>query len=74
MKLVENSKLRLQTMREDGWNSLFEEVAKFYAKNNIIVLNMDEFYQPRSRRKAQSIKNLHHYRVELYYTIMDIQL
>jgi hypothetical protein len=24
MKLVEISKLHLQTMREDGWNSLFE--------------------------------------------------
>ena len=49
MKLVEISKLRLQTMREDGWNSLFEEVSKFCSKNNIVVSNMDELYQPRSR-------------------------
>ena len=48
MKLVEISKLRLQAMREDGWNSLLEEVSKFYAKNNIVVPNMDELYQPRS--------------------------
>jgi hypothetical protein len=46
IKLVEISKLRLQAMREDWWNSLFEEVSKFCAKNNIIILNMDEFYQP----------------------------
>jgi hypothetical protein len=34
MKLVEISKLCLQAMREGGWNSLFEEVSKFCAKNN----------------------------------------
>jgi hypothetical protein len=72
MKLVEISKFRLQAMREDGWNSLFEEVSKFCPKNNIVVPNMDELYQPRSRRKTQDIKNLHHYRVEFYYTVIDI--
>jgi hypothetical protein len=66
--------LRLQAIREDGWNSLFEEVSKFCAKNNIVVPNMDELYQPRSRRKAQGMKNPHHYRVELYYTVIDMQL
>jgi hypothetical protein len=74
MKLVEISKLRLQAMREDGWNSLFEEVSKFCTKNNIVVPNMDELYQPRSRRKVQDMKNSHHYRVELYYTVIDMQL
>jgi hypothetical protein len=74
IKLVEISKLHLQVMREDGWNSLFEEVSKFCAKNNIVVPNMDELYQPRLRQKAQGMKNLHHYRVELYYTVIDMQL
>jgi hypothetical protein len=74
MKLVEISKLHLQAMREDGWNSLLEEVSKFCAKNNINVPNMDELYQPRSRRKSQGMKNLHHYRVELYYSVIDMQL
>jgi hypothetical protein len=46
----------------------------FCAKKNIVVPNMDDMYQPRSRRKAQSMTNLHHYRVELYYTIIDMQL
>ncbi|XP_059429097.1 uncharacterized protein LOC132162896 [Corylus avellana] len=44
MKLVEISKLCLHAMREDGWNSLFEEVSKFCAENNIDVPNMDELY------------------------------
>jgi hypothetical protein len=35
---------------------------------------MDELYQPRSRRKTQGMKNSHHYYVELYYTVIDVQL
>jgi hypothetical protein len=74
MKLLEVSKQRLQSMREEGWNSLLEEVSMFCAKNNIIVPNIDDMYQPRSRRKAQSMKNSQHYCVELYYTIIDMRL
>jgi hypothetical protein len=58
-------------MREEGWNSLFEEVSVFYAKNNIVVPNMDDMYQPLSRRKAQRMKNSQHYCMELYYTVID---
>lgn len=74
MKLVEVSKQRLQAMREERWNSLFEEVSVFCAKKNIFVPNMDDMYQPRSRKKTQTMTNLHHYYVELYYTVIDMQL
>ena len=47
MKLVDISKQRLQVMRDDGWNSLLEEVSTFCAKNNIDVPDMDDLYQPR---------------------------
>ena len=53
---------------------IFEEVSKFCAKNNIVVPNMDELYQPQSRQKAQDVKNLHYYPVELYYTVINMQL
>jgi hypothetical protein len=59
-------------MKEGGWNSLFEEVSKFCAKNYIVVPNIYELYQPRSRQKAQGMKNLHHYHIELYYTVIDM--
>jgi hypothetical protein len=49
MKLVEVSKQRLQAMREHGWNSLSKEVSVFCTNNNIVVPNMDDLYQPRSR-------------------------
>ena len=74
MKLVDISNQRLQVMRNDGWNSLLEEVSSFCAKNNIDVPNMDDLYQPQSRQKAQSMKNSHHYQVELFYTVTDMQL
>ena len=47
VKLVDISKQRLQVMRDDGWNSLLEEVFAFCAKNNIVVPDMDDLYQPR---------------------------
>ena len=47
MKLVDISKQRLQVLRDDGWNSLLEEVSTFCAKNNIDVPDMDDLYQPR---------------------------
>ncbi|KAM3695753.1 hypothetical protein ACJW31_07G157300 [Castanea mollissima] len=74
MKLVDISKYRLQAMRDDGWNSLLEGVSAFCAKNNIDVPNMDDLYQPWPRRKAQNMKNSHHYQVELFYTVIDMQL
>ena len=61
LKLVDISKQCLQVMRDDGWNSLLEEVFAFCAKNNIDVPNMDDLYQPRPQQKAQNMKNSHHY-------------
>ncbi|KAM4100214.1 hypothetical protein ACB094_05G051500 [Castanea mollissima] len=68
LKLVNISKQRLQVMRDDGWNSLLEEVYAFCAKYNIDVLDMDDLYQPWPRKKAQNMKNSHHYQMELFYT------
>ncbi|KAK4544154.1 hypothetical protein RGQ29_033014 [Quercus rubra] len=51
---------RLQVMREDKWESLLTEVSSFFSG--------------RSRRNTQQKTNLHHYRVELFYTVIDMQL
>ena len=74
MKLVDISKQRLQVMRDDGWNSLLEEVSTFCAKNNIDLPDMDDLYQPWPWRKAQNMKNSHYYQVKLFYTVIDMQL
>ncbi|XP_016165011.2 zinc finger MYM-type protein 1-like [Arachis ipaensis] len=76
MALVKVSKQRLQTIRDDGWSLLVDEVSLFYDKYNITVPKMDDIFvsQGRSRRKAQKISNLHHFQVEIFYQVVDRQL
>jgi hypothetical protein len=63
-------------MRESNWDSLLAQISSFCEKHHIDVPNMDEDFarKRKSRRNAQVITNLHHYRVELFYTIIDKQL
>nr|XP_027118594.1 zinc finger MYM-type protein 1-like [Coffea arabica] len=76
MGLVKVSKQQLQATREDGWDFLLDEVCLFCEKHEIIILKMDEMFitSRRSRRKVQQITNLHHYRVELFCAVIDLQL
>ncbi|KAG5594203.1 hypothetical protein H5410_035435 [Solanum commersonii] len=60
MGLLNLSKRRLQTMRESGLESLMDEVSSFCD------------YQ--DRRKKSKISYLHHFRVEVFYAIIDLQL
>ena len=73
MDLVKVSKQRLQVMREDEWNSLLIEVFSFCTMHDISILNMDETFviSGRSLCNTQQKTNLHHYRVELFYTVID---
>ncbi|KAJ8768080.1 hypothetical protein K2173_021020 [Erythroxylum novogranatense] len=68
--------IRLQSMREDGWDLLLNEVSLFSGKQNIIVPDMNDIFvaQGRSRRKAIPVSNLHHFQVELFYQVIDRQL
>ena len=43
MTLVKVSKQRLQTMREDEWETLLTELSSFCIKYKISILNMDEY-------------------------------
>ena len=75
MTLVKVSKQRLQMMRDDEWESLLIEVSSFCSKHDIPIPNMDEiFVVRRSQRKTPQITTLHHYRVDLFYTVIDMQL
>ena len=75
MDLVKVSKQRLQVMREE-WKSLLTEVSSFCTTHDICILNMDETFvvSGRLRRNTQRKTNLHNYRVELFYTVIDMQL
>ncbi|XP_075640500.1 uncharacterized protein LOC142612271 [Castanea sativa] len=66
---------RLQVMRDDEWTSLLTEMSSFCATHEIPILNMDEIFvvSGRPRHNTQENTNLHHYRVELFYTVIDMQ-
>ncbi|XP_028550663.1 uncharacterized protein LOC110095983 isoform X2 [Dendrobium catenatum] len=76
MKLVQVAKQRLQMLRENGWEPLFEEVSRFCNVFEIEVPNIDSKFKARGRlvRKGAEITNFHHYRVDLFYTVVDMQL
>ena len=66
----------MQVMREDEWESLLTKVSSFCTMHDISILNMDETFviSGRSQRNTQQKTKLHHYRVELFYTVIDMQL
>ncbi|XP_050160406.1 uncharacterized protein LOC126633923 [Malus sylvestris] len=53
-----------------------DNLEKFCEEHDIIVPNMEDlhFVPGKSRRKAQKITNFHHYRVDLYFQVLDMQL
>ncbi|KAK6125832.1 hypothetical protein DH2020_040428 [Rehmannia glutinosa] len=79
MDLVKVGKQRLQVFREDGWDSFLEDTYNFCQKHEIDVLKMDDMYmrsdiRGRPQRNAPKLTNLHHYRVDLFYVVIDLQL
>jgi hypothetical protein len=60
-------------MRDGGWEELLQKVCEFYEKHNIEVLNLDDLYIDNPQNQT-SITNLHYYRVNLFYTVLDMQL
>ena len=70
------SKQRLQMIRDDEWLSLLTEVSSFCTTHDISILNMDDIFvvSGMPRRNTQQNTNLHRYYVELFYTVIDMQL
>ncbi|KAJ9129148.1 hypothetical protein P3X46_034066 [Hevea brasiliensis] len=66
MTLVKIAKQRLQSMRDEGWNSLFDDLTVFCSKHNIEVPSMDDMYV--------LLANMHHYQVQVFYAVIDLQL
>lgn len=62
-------------MRKNGWDFLVAEVSLFCNKNNIIVHCIDDEHVARGRswHKVEDTTNLHHYRIELFYTVINMQ-
>ena len=74
MTLVRVSKQWLQMMRDYEWKALLTKVSSFCSKHDIPILNMDEIFVVvvRLRRNTPQITNLHHYRVDLFFEVIDL--
>uniref|UniRef100_A0A0D3DCN1 DUF4371 domain-containing protein n=1 Tax=Brassica oleracea var. oleracea TaxID=109376 RepID=A0A0D3DCN1_BRAOL len=65
ISLVKSTKQQLYKIREDGWESLINKVFPFCENYKIEFLVME---------KRSNITNLHHYKVECFYTVLDMQI
>ncbi|KAI0516329.1 hypothetical protein KFK09_009001 [Dendrobium nobile] len=76
MSLVRICKLRLQDMRDNKWVDFINNVTSFCEQHKISVPHMDDKWvaRGRPRRRAQDMTNLYHFRVEIFYTVLDMQL
>jgi len=76
MRLVEMSKKMLQDLRDNGWDPLLAEVNSFCEQENIMIVDMEEvkLSQGRPRRNEETHSNDYYYRVEIYYSVIDMQL
>lgn len=73
MQLIHDVKSRLNTLRESGWDDLFEEAKQFCVAKSIVVPDMSAEIpvRGRSRRDGITVTNLHHYRAEIFYVLVD---
>ncbi|KAM5582361.1 hypothetical protein ABKV19_002668 [Rosa sericea] len=76
MDLVKICKRKLQDMRDNGWDSLLEQVVVFCGKENIMVPNMSDQHlcKWKSKRKSPEITNLHYYRFDFFCAVIGLQL
>ncbi|CAI0548692.1 unnamed protein product [Linum tenue] len=77
MELINCSKKRLQELRDEGWEPLFDDVVSFCTKEQIHVPNMNDLFTlaGRTRRSTpHQPTNLHYYQVDLFYAVIDLQL
>jgi hypothetical protein len=77
MDLVNHTKTELNSIRSDaGWSSLLTSVSEFCSSNEINIPDMNTVYAAcgRPRRNADPVTVLHHYRVDVFFSIVDSQI
>ncbi|XP_039811811.1 uncharacterized protein LOC120674744 [Panicum virgatum] len=72
---VKLTKQKFQQIRDNGWDSLLQDVQSFCEKHGIPKLDMDEEYIDRHRpRKKTNRTNYQHYKYDCFNPIIDLQL
>ncbi|KAI3690317.1 hypothetical protein L2E82_48297 [Cichorium intybus] len=73
VSLIQITKKKLQSFRDDGFEGLLEEVHVFCEKYEIEEVDMEAKYA-RNRRQNTDINNQHHYKVDTFIMVLDMQL
>ena len=62
--------------RDEVWDALFNTVSSFCVKHDIEIPNRDDFHivRGKSKRRVSKITNEHYYRIDVFYTILDMQM
>lgn len=78
ISVVDICKKLLQELRDDGWDSHMDTVTSFMVKHGVEIPNMEGMYVAPRRRKygcgMPQVANLHHFRVEVFESVIDQQL
>ena len=76
IKLIQATRQLLELMIKDGWESLMDKTRAFCLEHNISIPNMDDKWvlPRRPRRNVEERTYEFHYRVEIFYTVVDVHL
>ena len=80
MHLVSTTKMLIQKLRSEGWESLLENVRSFCERHTILIPDMNAPYFDvlkslrRQGKQKQMVTMEYHYRVEIFTAAIDQQL
>ncbi|XP_060171361.1 uncharacterized protein LOC132602558 isoform X1 [Lycium barbarum] len=75
MGLLNTAKQELQMMRDRGWKSLLDDAFSFCNNHEIFIPKMNANYIPgKSKRRALDVTYSHHFRVGIFYPVIDLLL
>ena len=78
IRLLHTANRQFQMTKAEGWDSLMNDVTSFCVKHDIQIPHMDELAPLQTRRKSKrrhlDVTLEHYYRVNVFYTILDMQI
>ncbi|XP_015953224.1 uncharacterized protein LOC107477682 [Arachis duranensis] len=77
LTLVSTTKTLIQKMRESSWEAFLKEVILFCEKHEVEVPDMNALHIPRRGRTRKIVDQIsveYHYRVNLFFAVIDTQL
>ncbi|KAI3708356.1 hypothetical protein L2E82_37524 [Cichorium intybus] len=75
MNQVSSSKKAIQEIRDLGWKPLLGNITLFCDKYDVEIVDMEyAYYNGIGRRRGSQVNNFHHYHVDVFKAVIDMQL